>query len=208
MAANISYAHIAKKAAGTSEDNDTNPEVIEVPPVAQDTTSDAATKKQTSSKKKTSRKNRKDKKAAKLAAEQAEKAKISESSEAEEPQQPKVFIPAPPPKVNVWHKKSTEVTEEDEANDDQQIKDQSAVALAEVKTNNSVAKENIKKENPTPADAAVMKESTADNRPPQSARKPLVSSSALGSPWKTPQVDVVQVIIIDKQLLLHSFWKS
>ena len=204
MAANISYAHIAKKAAGTSEDNDTNPEVIEVPPVAQDTTSDAATKKQTSSKKKTSRKNRKDKKAAKLAAEQAEKAKISESSEAEEPQQPKVFIPAPPPKVNVWHKKSTEVTEEDEANDDQQIKDQSAVALAEVKTNDK-AKEIIKKENPTPADAAVMKESTADNRPPQSARKPLVSSSALGSPWKTPQVDVVQVIMIDKQLLLHSF---
>ena len=207
MAANISYAHIAKKAAGTSEDNDTNPEIIEVPPVAQDLTSDASATKKTSSKKKSSRaRNRKEKKAAKMAAVEAEKAKISESSEAEEPQQPKVFIPAPPPKVNVWHKKSTEVTEEDEANDEQS-KDQTA-EKAEKANNSGVVKDkandDVKKE-PTPADAAVMKESTADNRP-QSVKKPLVSgSSALGSPWKTPQVDVVQVIMIDKQLLYSLF---
>ena len=202
MAANISYAHIAKKAAGTSEDNDTNPEIIEVPPVAQDLTSDASATKKTSAKKKSSRaRNRKEKKAAKMAAVEAEKAKISESSEAEEPQQPKVFIPAPPPKVNVWHKKSTEVTEEDEANDEQS-KDQT-VEKAE-KVNKDKPNADVKKE-PTPADAAVMKESTADNRP-QSVKKPLVSgSSALGSPWKTPQVDVVQVIMIDKQLLYSLF---
>ena len=144
-----------------------------------------------------------------MAAVEAEKAKISESSEAEEPQQPKVFIPAPPPKVNVWHKKSTEVTEEDEANDEQS-KDQTAekAEKAEKANDSGVVKDkandDVKKE-PTPADAAVMKESTADNRPPQSARKPLVSSSALGSPWKTPQVDVVQVIMIDKQLLYSLF---
>ena len=177
MAANISYANIARKAAGTSEDNDTTGEIIEVPslatPATQDPEKENSTKKSNSSKKKSrSRKDRKEKKAAKLALAEAEKAKISESSEAEEPA--KVFIPAPPPKVNVWHKnKSTEVTEEEEA-----------------ETETKAATEGQVKQEPTPADAAVMKESTADNR--QAAKKPLVSST-LGSPWKTPQANSEQV---------------
>ena len=181
MAANISYANIARKAAGTSEDNDTTGEIIEVPtlatPVSLDPEKENATKKSNSSKKKSrSRKDRKEKKAAKLALAEAEKAKISESSEAEEPA--KVFIPAPPPKVNVWHKnKSTEVTEEEEA-----------------ETETKAEKGQEIKQEPTPADAAVMKESTADNR--QAAKKPLVSST-LGSPWKTPQANSAQVCYLN-----------
>ena len=183
MAANISYANIARKAAGTSEDNDTTGEIIEVPSLATPATQDpekenSSSKKSNSSKKKSrSRKDRKEKKAAKLALAEAEKAKISESSEAEEPA--KVFIPAPPPKVNVWHKnKSTEVTEEEEA---------------ETETKAATEGQEIKQE-PTPADAAVMKESTADNR--QAAKKPLVSST-LGSPWKTPQANSAQVCYLN-----------
>ena len=177
MAANISYANIARKAAGTSEDNDTTGEIIEVPSLATPATQDpekenSSSKKSNSKKKSRSRKDRKEKKAAKLALAEAEKAKISESSEAEEPA--KVFIPAPPPKVNVWHKnKSTEVTEEEEA-----------------ETETKAEKGQEIKQEPTPADAAVMKESTADNR--QAAKKPLVSST-LGSPWKTPQANSAQV---------------
>ena len=171
MAANISYANIAKKAAGTSEDNDeTHPDTVQVQ--AAKTTDNNETEKKP---KKTKRRNRKaEKKAAKLAAEAAEKAKSNESSEAEA-EQPKVFIPAPPPKVNVWLKKSAENTQTEEEN---------------------VEDEKAKKE-PTPADAAVMKESTAENRPPivsiaSKPSKPLVSS-ALGSPWKTTQANSVQV---------------
>ena len=181
MAANISYANIARKAAGTSEDNDTTGEIIEVPSLATPATQDpekenSSSKKSNSKKKSRSRKDRKEKKAAKLALAEAEKAKISESSEAEEPA--KVFIPAPPPKVNVWHKnKSTEVTEEEEA-----------------ETETKAEKGQEIKQEPTPADAAVMKESTADNR--QAAKKPLVSST-LGSPWKTPQANSAQVCYLN-----------
>ena len=176
MAANISYANIAKKAAGTSEDNDEsqNPDTVQVQ-AAKTTENNESEISNDKKPKKVKRRNRREKKAAKIAAEAAEKAKSNESSEAEA--EVKVFIPAPPPKVNVWLKKSAEntVTEEDETEDNT---------------------EKAKKE-PTPADAAVMKESTAENRPPavvtvSKPNKPLVSS-ALGSPWKTTQVNTVQV---------------
>ena len=171
MAANISYANIAKKAAGTSEDNDEtqNPDTVQVQAAPVSNEIEEISEKKP---KKVKRRNRKEKKAAKMAAEAAEKAKSNESSEAEA--EIKVFIPAPPPKVNVWLKKSAENTVTEEEED----------------------KEDKAKKEPTPADAAVMKESTAENRPPAvvatKPSKPLVSS-ALGSPWKTTQVNNVQV---------------
>ena len=122
--------------------------------------------------------------AAKVLAEEAEnlKGKSAESSDVEEPQ-PTVFIDAPPPKVNVWLKKSDNPTQSQqqsaqENSSQDENSDQIVPAVVSDLVNKAilatpkpveVSKPTAKIE-PTTApptnSAAIMKESTADNRPP------------------------------------------
>ena len=129
-------------------------------------------------KKKKAKKNKAAKKAAAKAAKAAaENNDKIESSEAEvEPQ--KVYIPAPPPKENPWLKNKQQSNEpiEDEIEQKEEKSEKPPLEL-------------------------VMKESTAENRPPPQQTKPqpqppimpitkpIVSKSSSGSPWKTPPVE-------------------
>merc|ERR1711884_338255 len=130
-------------------------------------------------------------KAVKLAKEAAENNDKIESSEVEpEPENPKVYIDAPPPKENPWLKNKPQLSEPEVNNSD-------------------------KEEHKPLKEQPVIKQSTAENRPPPTqstkppqpqpkiqpstmpASKPTVSSkkSITGSPWKTPPVEQAPIPI-------------
>merc|ERR1712037_169044 len=229
MAANVapvSYALVAKKAAGTSEDNDSSNIMSEIPANSENLSENAVR----NDKKKRNRRN-KAKKAAQKALLEAEAEKVpnsAESTEIDEPVQT-VFIDAPPPKVNVWLKKSDNPTSSQqqssaqESSQDENMEKEPTPGLEapEVKTGlkttavtnsnapNLGTKTTATKEEQPPNSAAIMKESTADNRPHpqqqkenlasipvtsqtkvkvQASTKPSAKSSGgkSGFPWKTP----------------------
>ena len=198
----VSYANVARKAAGTSEDND-SPNPSELQPQDNDCQQQIQAENAKPEKKKKKKRSRAMKKAAKAAAaaEAEGKSKASESSEAEEPPAVPVYVDAPPPKVNVWLK--NKVTEQDIKKDEGQENEPSTLADASATTASSTA--------PSSTAPSVMKESTADNRPPKEPKEPpvavlvkasskpapiIVSSgkTSAGSPWKTPAQSNAQVI--------------
>merc|ERR1712166_1123995 len=215
-----------------SEDNDSSNIMSEIPANSENLSENAVR----NDKKKRNRRN-KAKKAAQKALIEAEAEKVpnsAESTEIDEPVQPVVFIDAPPPKVNVWLKKSDNPTssqqqssaQENSSQDENMEKDPTPDPEApEVKagiktsavtnsnapdpgTKTTATKVTEKVEQP-PNSAAIMKESTADNRPhPQQPKEPLASipvtsqtakanvqaskptgkptGGKSGFPWKTP----------------------
>jgi la-related protein 1 len=229
MAANVapvSYALVAKKAAGTSEDNDSSNIMSEIPANSENLSENAVR----NDKKKRNRRN-KAKKAAQKALIEAEAEKVpnsAESTEIDEPVQT-VFIDAPPPKVNVWLKKSDNPTSsqqqssaQENSSQDENMEKEPTPEAPEVKTGIKTSAVTISND-PTPGtkttatkveqppnSAAIMKESTADNRPhPQQPKEPLASipvtsqttkakvqdstkpsakssGGKSGFPWKTP----------------------
>jgi len=229
MAANVapvSYALVAKKAAGTSEDNDSSNIMSEIPANSENLAENAVR----NDKKKRNRRN-KAKKAAQKALLEAEAEKVpnsAESTEIDEPAVQTVFIDAPPPKVNVWLKKSDNPTSsqqqssaQENSSQDENMEKEPTPEAPEVKTGiktsavtNSNAptpgtKTTATKVEQPPNSAAIMKESTADNRPhPQQPKEPLASipvtsqttkakvqastkpakptGGKSGFPWKTP----------------------
>ena len=138
------------------------------------------------------------KKKAAQAAEKDQNNEKIESSEAEvnnEP--PKVYIDAPPPKENAWLKKQK----------DQKVVESTNNKNQEVSSNNkNNDTKNIEQKIKPAADLEqVMKNSTAENRPPPPAKpltqpqpqlpvvsnltKSIVTKSSSGSPWKTTPVE-------------------
>lgn len=232
MAANVapvSYALVAKKAAGTSEDNDSSNIMSEIPANSENLSENAVR----NDKKKRNRRN-KAKKAAQKALLEAEAEKVpnsAESTEIDEEPVETVFIDAPPPKVNVWLKKSDNPTSsqpeqssaQENSSQDENMEKEPTPEAPEVKTGiktSAVTNSNAptpgtkttanKVEQPPANSAAIMKESTADNRPhPQQPKEPLASipvtsqttkdkvqastkpsakstGGKSGFPWKTP----------------------
>ena len=200
MAANVasvSYANVARKAAGTSEDNDSqNPSESQPQEQPQETRSEK------NKRKKRIRAAKKHAAKAAAAMEAAEKAKAnSESSEAEaETPVAPVYVDAPPPKVNVW--KLKQATPEQQPSENKGNEENES-DLGGCPTSEAM---------PAQAASAIMKESTADNRQPQPPPKveqqkepvkpatnkpaPIIVTSgktSAGSPWKTPAQNAAQV---------------
>jgi hypothetical protein len=134
----VSYAKVVRKSAGNSDELDTTTESSPQLPINSDP---SASKSGEPQKKKRAKKSKAARKAAKALQAEAEKEqKISESSETDET---KVYIDAPPPKVNPWLSKK-------EAEQQQPLQEQEINATDE-------------KPKQPPA-ASVIKESTAANR--------------------------------------------
>lgn len=192
--ASVSYANVVRKATGASSEEDQKPSE---PSVQEQTVQNPESEANPQEKQKVKRKQRKQskkKQAAKVAA--AAKTENSdqnnekiESSEAEV-EAPKVYIDAPPPKENAWEIKK----QKEQKKQNMDVKPSKVVDKVEKVEQKVNEQKNTEQ---------VMKESTAENRPPPpkpqsqpqpqlpviTATKSIITKTSSGSPWKTASVE-------------------